>query len=313
MKRYLTLMVIPHNKSHVREFHLTRLIIWSAAGCLGLVFCALIFYAFGYYNTVYKKNEAAYIQTENAELKRQFTFLQEKLDNMRHQIEQLGEKDRMMRAWVELSEPGDDVRQMGVGGVSQDIPDWEGHISADISTTLTETYTSMNHLLREAQFLETSFDTILTRLSHNEKLRQHLPSISPVHGDTPWLTSHFGYRRDPFTGLRQFHNGIDLAGWPGTSIVATADGVVDQVGFDKLLGYHIRINHGYGLQTLYAHLQKKPPLQEGAHVKRGGKIGEMGKTGRATATHVHYSVYKNGRNEDPQKYIFYDTRVLARN
>ena len=311
MKKFTTLMVIPHNESQVREYQLSRPVIWIATGLFSTFFIALVFYAIGYYALNSKKTTIDAMALENAEVKRQFSFFQERLDNMRHQIDGLIEKDRMMRAFVDLSEPGREVRQMGVGGGEIDLPEWEGMVSLDIGSTLTETYTSMDQLLREARFLETSFDTILSRLNKDEKLRLHLPSIPPVQGDF-WQSSHFGFRPDPFTGRRQFHNGIDLAGWPGTPIIATANGVIDKVAFDRNLGHYVKIDHGNGIQTIYGHLQKRSSRQAGEKVQRGDKIGEMGKTGRATATHVHYTIVKNGRAEDPQNYIFDNRRNLAR-
>lgn len=311
MKKFMTLMVIPHNESQVREYRLSRPVIWSAVGIFGAFFCALVFYAAGYHILSARKASVEAMKQENTEVKRKFTFFQERLDNMRHQIDGLIEKDRMMRAFVDLSEPGSEVRKMGVGGGGLDLPEWDGLASISLGTTLTETYASMDQLLREATFLEASFDTILSRLNKDEKLRQHLPSISPVQGDY-WLSSHFGYRLDPFTGRRQFHNGIDLTGWPGTPIVATANGVIETVAFDMNLGHYVKVNHGNGIQTVYGHLIKRSSRKEGEAVKRGEKIGEMGKTGRATATHVHYTVTKNGRMEDPQNYIFENRRTLAR-
>ena len=306
MKKYLTLMVIPHNESHVRELHLSRPIILGILGACGVALCALLFFAIGFIATSGQRTGFIEIKAENQELKRQFVLMQERLENMQHHIVQLTHKDRMMRAWVELEEPGDEVRQMGVGGGEDAPPDWEGTLSDDVDNILSQTYTSMGQLLREARFLEASFDTILSKLNKDTKKRQHVPSITPVAQDRPWISSNFGTRRDPFTGRRQFHNGIDFPGWPGTTIIATANGVVDKSEKDSRLGYYVAIDHGYGLRTVYGHMRKKSHLKPGDRVKRGDKIGEMGKSGRSTATHLHYSVIKNSKAENPKNYIFDD-------
>jgi murein DD-endopeptidase MepM/ murein hydrolase activator NlpD len=304
MKKYLTLMVIPHHESHVRELHLSRPVLLGILGTVGLAFCALLFFAIGFAATIGQRAGFIELEAENVELKRQFLLTQEKLENMRFHIDQLTHKDRVMRAWVDLAEPGDEIRQMGVGGGEGAPPDWEGILSDDVDNMLSQTYTTMDQLLREARFLEASFDTILSKLSKDTTKRQHIPSITPVVQDRPWISSGFGTRRDPFTGRPQFHNGIDFPGWPGTTVLATADGVVDKAEYDRRLGNYVAIDHGYGLRTVFGHMRKKSHLKSGDRVKRGDKIGEMGKTGRSTATHLHYSVIENGIAKDPKRYIF---------
>ena len=304
MKKYLTLMVIPHNESHVKELHLSRPVLIGVFSCVGVGLCALLFFAFGFVATMDQRAGFIELRAENAAMQRQFVLMQEKLENMREHITVLTEKDRIMRAWVEMSEPGEEIRQVGVGGGEMAEPEWEGSVSEDVSTLLTQTYTNMDQLLREARFLETSFDAILDSLRSDTKLRQHMPSITPVQKENPRMSSPFGYRRDPFTGRRQFHNGIDFPGRSGTTIIASADGVIDKVARDSRLGWYVAINHGYGLRTVYGHLRKRSHLSKGDKVKRGEKIGEMGRTGRSTATHLHYSIIKNGKAENPQNYIF---------
>lgn len=115
------------------------------------------------------------------------------------------------------------------------------------------------------------------------------------------LTSGFGYRIDPFAGVRRMHYGIDLAGPVGTSIVAAMDGtvaLVDERPFSY--GKYILIKHSGGLQTLYGHLSEFS-VRTGAKVKQGQKIGEMGNTGLSTGPHLHFAIYKNNIPVDPLK------------
>ncbi len=301
MKKYLTLMFISHNEGYIKEYHLSK------PKFIGIVsaLCLLLLLSLGYVATIGKRERLAELKEENTALQREFALIQEELKNMRHNMDQLQEKDRIMRAWVDLSEPSDEVRQIGVGGGDDAIlPEWETAVSDDVSDLLTDNRTNMDQLLREAHFLKTSFDTILAVLSKDIQMRQHIPSITPVRMDNPRISSGFGIRRDPFTGRRQFHRGIDYPGRRGTPIIATADGKIDKIDYNNRLGWYVIIDHGYGLQTLYGHLNRKPHVKPGTRVKRGEKIGEMGRTGRATASHLHYSVIKNGRSENPKHYIF---------
>lgn len=303
MKKHLTLMVIPHNESHVKELHLSRPILWGLLGCLSIFIATFLFFAVGYSISQDKETQLYALKTENEEMKHQFALIQERLDNFRHQVDELTDQDRMMRAWVDLSEPGDEVRQMGVGGGDEADPEWQVSVSPEVGQTFSETYTNLDQLKREAQFLEASFDSIVSKLKQDDHFRRHFPSIAPVQGKW-YRSSRYGLRKDPFTGRQQFHNGVDLAGRPGTPIIATADGIIEKVAYDRRLGHYVKIDHGNGLQTLYGHLRSKPKLKLGNKVKRGDKIGEMGDTGRATATHVHYTVIKNNRAVKPFDYIF---------
>jgi murein DD-endopeptidase MepM/ murein hydrolase activator NlpD len=125
------------------------------------------------------------------------------------------------------------------------------------------------------------------------------PSIWPVRG---WLTSGFGYRIDPFTGLRQFHEGLDIANRLGTPIIAPADGIVSRCSNSFGFGLTLEINHGYGIKTIYGHLSKTY-VTVGHSVRRGERIAAMGSSGRATGPHLHYQVMLNDVPMSPMNYI----------
>ncbi|WP_303291495.1 M23 family metallopeptidase [Marinobacter sp. SS5-14b] len=117
-----------------------------------------------------------------------------------------------------------------------------------------------------------------------------------------WLSSKYGYRSDPFTGKRTWHAGVDLAGKDGSDIIAVAGGVVTYA--DERYGYGnlVEIDHGDGLVTRYAHA-KAIKVQVGNVVQKGQGIALMGSTGRSTGPHVHFEVIRNGKPENPEKYI----------
>jgi len=112
------------------------------------------------------------------------------------------------------------------------------------------------------------------------------------------LTSPFGPRPDPFTGVRTFHTGIDMAVPKGTSIRAAMSGKVIAVGFTNIYGNYVIINHGNGYQTLYAHMSQTF-AHTGQGVSQGTRIGLVGSTGYSTGPHLHFTVYKNGNLIDP--------------
>jgi len=116
------------------------------------------------------------------------------------------------------------------------------------------------------------------------------------------LTSGFGYRRDPFTGGRRMHSGVDFAGPHGTDIYATADGVVSFEGWRSGYGRVVVIQHSFGIETVYAH-NTRNRVKKGQRVSRGDHIADMGSTGRSTGTHLHYEVRVGGTPVNPMIYI----------
>ena len=142
---------------------------------------------------------------------------------------------------------------------------------------------------------------ILENLLLDAQLTQDItPTGKPAeHG---FISSYFGTRKDPFTGRKKMHKGIDMAGKSGSNVVATADGVVTLVETQRGYGQVVDIDHGYGLSTRYGH-NKSVLVKVGDIIKQGQIIATMGSTGRSTGPHVHYEVLKNGKHVNPGKYI----------
>lgn len=116
------------------------------------------------------------------------------------------------------------------------------------------------------------------------------------------LTSGYGYRIHPISGVRTFHNGIDIAASTGTGVYSYASGTVIAVGQDNTLGKYIAIDHGNGLVTRYLHLSKFN-VSKGDKVSTGDRIGSVGNTGYSTGPHLHFEVIKNGSYQNPWNYI----------
>jgi murein DD-endopeptidase MepM/ murein hydrolase activator NlpD len=122
----------------------------------------------------------------------------------------------------------------------------------------------------------------------------------PVKGGR--LTSTFGWRSDPFTGVRTFHTGIDLAAGIGTPIKASMEGSVATTGFSSVFGNYVILSHDSGYQTLYGHMSSIG-VRRGQRVAQGAEIGKVGNTGYSTGSHCHFSVYKNGKMINPYSVI----------
>lgn len=136
-------------------------------------------------------------------------------------------------------------------------------------------------------------------LSEQRDLYMGTPMGWPVSG---WLTSGFGYRVHPIRGSREFHTGLDISARPGTAVRATADGIVSFAGRSGANGNLVALEHGFGYSTYYAH-NKKIDVKVGDVVKRGDIISYVGSTGSSTGPHVHYEIWKDGKNVNPKPFL----------
>lgn len=151
-------------------------------------------------------------------------------------------------------------------------------------------------LLRELlQGIESRLSSVRSDVDKRNALAAATPSIWPAHG---WLSSSVGARRDPITGGRDFHEGLDISADHGSPVYATADGTVIQSALEGGYGNLIVIEHGYGLETRYGHLSRYK-VRTGEKVKRGDVLGYVGSTGRSTGSHLHYEVRVSGRLLNP--------------
>ena len=141
----------------------------------------------------------------------------------------------------------------------------------------------------------------MDRLNLYRIAAQAAPFAIPVKSSYRF-TSGYGYRRDPKTGGRRMHSGVDFAGPVGTPLYATADGVVTHAGWLSGYGRLVKIKHEFGIETRYAHMSKIR-VKVGQRVSRGERIGDMGASGRVTGPHLHYEVRVGGKAVNPMIYI----------
>ena len=130
--------------------------------------------------------------------------------------------------------------------------------------------------------------------------KKMLPSVAPV--ENGWYSSKFGWRIDPFTGRKAFHEGLDFNAEVGTPILAAAGGIVAYSGTHPEYGNMIEIDHGNDLVTRYAHASKRG-VSVGDVVLRGQKIGEVGNTGRSTGAHLHFEIRHRGVPQNPARFL----------
>jgi murein DD-endopeptidase MepM/ murein hydrolase activator NlpD len=143
--------------------------------------------------------------------------------------------------------------------------------------------------------IEQRLASVRTGVEQRNALASATPSIWPIAG---WISSAFGNRRDPFTGGRDFHPGLDISASQGQPVIAPADGVVLSAAYSGNYGNLVTIDHGFGITTRYAHLSRYAVVP-GQTIDRGQTIGYVGSTGRSTSAHLHYEVLVNGQLTNP--------------
>lgn len=270
-----------------------------------LVFGLISLAGFSYFAyTVLQKSEnlgeLAQLREEAAAQKLQIQKFRKKVEQVEVQLARLEKFDKKLRVITSLEGQTPDSSEYGAGGPYHDDS------AAGLSPAAKYTESLMNALdndleriKQKARAQELSFFELDEFFKEQSSLLTHTPSIWPARG---WVTSTFGYRRSPFTGLREMHEGIDIATQLKSPVIAPADGIVIRVGFHPGYGKLVEIDHGYGVVTKYGH-NSKNLVEPGQKVRRGEVIALVGSTGRSTGPHLHYEVLLNGVPVNPYRYI----------
>lgn len=243
------------------------------------------------------------LQRENSHLLNQIKIINNKLNDAFVVLKDLEDRDDNIYRVIFEAEPiPDHIRQSGRGGVNP----FANMDNYDYSEELTHTLERLNSLEKQIIVQSESFDKIVDDCMKKEKMLQSIPAIQPVaNKDLTRMASGYGMRIHPIYKTRKMHFGMDFTAPSGTEIYATGAGTVTTVEKDRGYGKHIVIDHGYGYQTIYAHLSDYH-VKTGTKVKRGEVIGYVGTSGVSTAPHLHYEVVKNDNKVNPINYYFND-------
>jgi murein DD-endopeptidase MepM/ murein hydrolase activator NlpD len=161
---------------------------------------------------------------------------------------------------------------------------------------------SADLILQEIQLRRSSLEELYGDMLAVRDRVERMPADWPVKSRSRRISSRFGYRRDPFTPTVRHHDGLDIAAPHGTKVYATGRGKITGSGYERYLGHTVRISHGDGYETVYAHLSSRL-VSVGEEVNRGDVIGKIGSSGRSTGPHLHYEVRQNGRSRNPENFL----------
>ncbi|QED37576.1 M23 family metallopeptidase [Antarcticibacterium arcticum] len=242
------------------------------------------------------------LKRELTNMQLQYGMLNRKMDQIQDVLGNIEDRDNnIYRLYFESNPIPEEQRRAGFGGVNR-YRNLEGY---DNSKLIMETTQRMDILTKQIVVQSRSLDEIAELAKEKEQLLSAIPAIQPVRNENlKRIASGFGWRNDPFTKVKKFHYGMDFTAPRGTPVYATGDGRIERAD-NRATGYgnHIRLDHGYGYTSLYAHLYKYN-VRVGQRVKRGDVIGFVGSTGRSEAPHLHYEIYKDGERINPINFYY---------
>lgn len=299
--RHFTVMIIPHTEEAVWSLRVP-LFLLQIAGVLVVFALLAAFVVFQSYQRLHQENlSAEQLRNENRFLNEQVDVLAGTTEELRLQLEAVEQMGDSLRRMVDMPAAVEEGKEAGsaqiftlnAAEISRILPDRGGNpVLARAEVNISELQQMLPQRMEEATQLREEIMERQQRLAAT-------PSIWPVQGR---VSSEFGRRRSPFTGRREFHDGIDIVAPPGTPVHGAADGRVILVTYQRGLGNVIIVDHGYGFRTLYGHLSGFA-VSTGDEINKGQPIGYVGNTGMSTGPHLHYTVFVRGVAVNPREFM----------
>ena len=294
------IIIQKESKTGVRQWHFDRIqALTFACSALIVIGVSLFFVSDQLSHYLYEKRLKDF-RANYENVSKNLESLKSKLNYLDTQINKIEEKDNAIRTYAGMPIIDKDIRKLGVGGHLADV-NFSDNLAPIINKELSILEMDVEKLSREVNLELTSYTSIYNKVQEDINRISKIPSIRPVEGG--YLNSTFGYRNDPIDHVRRFHQGQDITVKSGTPVLSPADGVVKRAYYAGGFGNHIKLEHGSGYTTLFAHLSKIN-VKHGQIVKRGEIIGYTGNTGRSTAPHLHYEIHHNGKPQNPLDYFF---------
>ena len=275
-----------------------KFIVYLTSSAILAFFTLLVF--FQYFDSPKEKR----LKGEINHLLSQYEIINNDLEKIELVLDDIQKRDdNIYRTIFEADPIPTSIRKQGFGGVNR-YKKLSGYSNSDLIINTTK---KIDQLTKQLYLQSKSFDEIIELAKNKSKMLASIPAIQPVaNKDLKRMTSGYGYRIHPIYKTRKMHYGMDYSAKVGTEIYATGDGVISKVKRSKRgYGNYVKINHGFGYETLYAHMSKYI-VKKGQKVKRGEVIGYVGNTGISTAPHLHYEVRKDNKKINPVNFYFND-------
>lgn len=297
-KRRWTVVLVPHDSKPSKIVEVSYSLLRTVASLAVVLGGAALLVGYATLSRSIDVSRTDHLEAENQQLVAKLGELHGRMHHLSDTLNALAEMDEQVRLLANLEPIPDAVREVGIGGPAGVAASTRR--TSEVSRRADEIRVDLNAMIRRANLLSTSFAEAADSLKGRREQLAAMPAIMPTSG---WLTSNFSRMRlHPVLGISRPHEGIDVTAPVGTPIEAPADGRVISAGWESGYGNTVTIDHGFGIQTKFAHASKLL-TNRGARVKRGERIALVGSTGLATGPHLHYEVHVNGRPVDPLRYV----------
>ncbi|HWA57787.1 MAG TPA: M23 family metallopeptidase [Gemmatimonadales bacterium] len=305
-ERKWTFVVVPPGSGASKAIEVSQRLLKTATGFAGVVGLVALLLGYGTVTRSVDLQRSAALERENARLAEEIGRLHGELASLSDTIKTIAERDARVRLLANLEPIDPSVQQAGIGGPAAPAdPNSIANLGV-LGRRAAEVRVDLAALIRRANLLAASFGEATDSLANHRERVAAMPSIMPTAG---WLTSAFSSMREhPILHIARPHEGIDVQAPMGAPIQAPAAGRVIKTGWESGYGNVIVIDHGYGLQTKFAHCSRIE-ARTGQIVKRSDVIAYVGNTGLATGPHLHYEVHVNGKPVDPLRYVLPDVVV----
>ena len=261
-------------------------------------FILLIFYQF------FDSPKEKRLKLEIQNLTSQYKVINDDMKQVEKVLDEIQERDdNIYRVIFEADPIPTSIRKQGFGGVNR----YKKLLGLSNSELMINTSKKIDQLTKQLYLQSKSFDEVIDLAKNKSNMLASIPAIQPVaNKDLKRMASGYGYRIHPIYKTRKMHYGMDFSAKTGTEIYATGDGVISKIKRSKRgYGNYVKINHGFGYETLYAHMSKYI-VKKGQRVKRGEVIGYVGNSGISTAPHLHYEVRKDNKKINPMNFYYND-------
>jgi murein DD-endopeptidase MepM/ murein hydrolase activator NlpD len=303
--RKITFFILSYTGSTIKQITVSRRFLGGISACVTVFVILSAFVGYDYYaikTTFNKQKLESKIAKQKDKIlaqRQQIEKFSNDIDILKSTLVELNNFEKKIRIIANIEKPAEDDSLFGVGGSTPEDLDSQTPSIENPNGLMREMHSRTRQLTLASIHQKNGLEYLYNELVRQRNLLSSTPSIRPATG---WISSRFGYRESPFTGLREFHKGLDIANHKGTPIIAPGDGTVTFAGSKGFMGKLVVINHGHGMVSRYGHLEKIL-VERNQNVKRGDTIGHMGNSGRGTGPHVHYEVLLNGIPVNPEKYI----------
>ncbi len=300
--RRWTVIVVPHSASSSKSVSVSTTVLKLVVGVATVVTASALAAAVSVLSHGVDVTRNHQLERENAVLARELDRLGSRVGSLSDTLALISRRDQEIRLVAGLEPLDPDVRRAGIGGPAGLWPEREELLS-DVGANGRRAFgvhADLDALIRRANLIATSFKQAGDSLQSQVQRLAAMPSIMPTSG---FLSSRFSsIRYHPILHENRAHEGVDITAPYGTEVISPAGGRVVKVGWENGYGLAISVDHGYGIETRYAHLSRTA-VAVGQVLRRGDRLGWVGNTGLSIGPHLHYEVLVNGRPTDPLRYV----------